>query len=121
MKKYFVIVALLLSVLFLSCKKDNGSGQCTASPVADTAPANGTVMYSATVSGGGKLISVTYQDAGGPVTVNNPTSPWHISVNVNSGAAINISVKGSGGKITAGYTFSDPGGINPIATQAECN
>jgi hypothetical protein len=90
----------------VACHKSSNSSSstCTAS-TGDLGPlpANQSVLYTASATGGATLTSVTYQDSAGMTTVKNPSSSFSKTVNVKSGSTVDISASGN---IISGGTIS---------------
>ncbi len=123
MRKIFYFVAMVaFSVFSTACHKNDDIHSCALS-LHDTAPADVTVTYTATVlSGSGTANSIAYQAGTDNVAVTNPALPFTATVALKKGAAINIAavvtVTG-GGKISAVYGYSD-GGLNASQGQQLC-
>jgi hypothetical protein len=107
MKKSYIKWAslLLLFTVIFACKKssNNNSSTCTAS-TGDTGPltANKSVPYTASVTSGATITTLTYQDSTGMTTIKNPPLPFSKTVNLQSGTLVSISASGSAnsGEIT---------------------
>jgi hypothetical protein len=100
-----ICLSALIAVSAACHKSSNSStSTCTAS-TGDQGPlpANQAVLYTASATGGATLTSVSYQDSAGTTTINNPPSSFTKTVNVKSGATVNISASGN---IISGGTVS---------------
>jgi hypothetical protein len=100
-----MIFISLLTIVAFSCKKSSNTNNstCTAT-TGDTGPlsSNQSVPYTASVTGGATITSLTYQDSAGMTTIKNPPLPFSKSVNLKSGTTVSISASGSSnsGEIT---------------------
>ncbi|HEX2671318.1 MAG TPA: hypothetical protein VHM25_10630 [Polyangiaceae bacterium] len=123
-KLHALVLAVCGSILLLGCGSDEeASNACTAAPPSDAASADGKVTYSASVTGNGTVVSLVYQADSKAVTVNHPSLPFEVTVDVKEDDPIGISVTGSasnGGKVTAAYAFVDSGGTDPVEVSADC-
>lgn len=116
-----IVAIFCLCGLIAGCHKSDDNNGCTATANTRTAPAGGNIIYTAKAFGNNaKINSISYQNASGSVTVNNPTAPWQMLVPVAKGGTMSISVSGVGDTILAGYTYLDSNGANPIAEAAQC-
>ena len=119
---YFA-VAFLSAMIISACKKDdNDTYDCPIS-LSVKAPADGLVVYSVTVeSGAGKANLITYQGTSGKITLTNPDLPFNVTIDVKKDGLISIAtnVTAMHGKIAVGYTFSDPGAVNPEVQTQYC-
>jgi hypothetical protein len=101
-KPDFVKIATLFILIAatVACSKSSNSNSntCTAS-TGDTGPltSNKSVPYSASVTSGASISSITYQDSAGMTTVKNPALPFSKTVNLQSGTLVSISASGSAG------------------------
>lgn len=101
---------LLLSAI--ACKDDDEPRSCDLHlEDPETLTTVTEVVYLAGVSGtGGKITSITYLDANGSHTVNNPTLPWETTASLNAGTKARISAKGTankGGQINISFVVDE--------------
>jgi ABC-type glycerol-3-phosphate transport system substrate-binding protein len=85
---------------------------CRVSTDEYTAPNDGTVTFTASVTGSGTIKSVVYRTGDKSVTADTPKVPFEIQVPVASGASVDVTVYGSiendtEGNVLAGYSFLD--------------
>jgi hypothetical protein len=118
-----LLPVLLLAACGVGCSS-NDSEQCNISTPPQTASADGTVTYSASITGDATLDSVVYRTQDGPKTVGAPTSPFQIDVTVQSGLGIGITATGitkPGGNLTVTSSFLPTGGTSPTVAYAHCH
>jgi hypothetical protein len=97
--------------------------QCNISTPPATASADGTVAYTATISGDATIDSVIFRTQDGPKTVSDPTPPFEMDVMVQGGLGIGITATGlakEGGKMVVGWSFQDTAGSSPVLAYAHC-
>ena len=114
--KHAYVKILSVSVLIavsVSCSKsyNNNSSTCTVT-TGDAVPltANQSVAYTASVTTGATISTLTYQDSAGMTTVNKPSLPFSKSVNLKSGSTASISASGS--TMNSGEITVTSNGIN---------
>jgi hypothetical protein len=89
----------------ISCSKSSNSSSstCTAS-TGDALPltSNQAVSYTASVTTGATISTISYQDSAGMTTLNKPSVPFSKTVNLKSGSTASITASGTtnSGKIT---------------------
>ena len=105
-------VSMLIAVS-VSCSKsyNNSSSTCTAT-TGDALPltSNQAVAYTASVTTGATISTLTYQDSAGMTTVNKPSLPFSKSVNLKTGTTAAISASGS--TVNSGEITVTSNGIN---------
>lgn len=96
MKKSFriALLALLLIANITACKKTEEK-TCSLATSPTRPPVEMNVVYSALQTGDGKISSLTYTTITGPVTVQNPTLPWTLTVPVLTTTDVSISATGT--------------------------
>lgn len=127
MKSKSIVICLVAGLLFFSCKKNNDSNNNTPSHECNItlptlmADANGSVTYTVSLQGNGKVDTLTYLGTDS-VHVNSPTLPYKVVVPVVLGTGIGMKVEGStsGGTITASYTFTSNGGNDSTTNSDSC-
>ncbi|MCK9421544.1 MAG: hypothetical protein M0Q38_03000 [Bacteroidales bacterium] len=93
---------LLLSCVFLSivlfslpgCKKDKEI-TCNLSASVNQPPVEMNVKYSATQTGDGAIVSLSYVTITGTVTIENPQLPWTITVPVLTSTNVTMTATGN--------------------------
>lgn len=118
-----VALAAGLSLSASSCSSPDISCRVTTEDY--TAREDGSVTYSASVTGSATIKSVVYQDGDKSVTVDSPKVPVSIKVLVASGAKVDITVYGSiendaEGNILASYNFLDAAGADSYEFSSTC-
>jgi hypothetical protein len=114
------IVAIVSTSIFFSCNKGGGSKDCNVGPATGTAPADGAVTYSVSMTGSGKVNSLVYLTAIGPVTQAIPTLPFSVTDSVKKGGSLSITAYGNtSGTIYVSYAFKD--GTHDFSDQATCS
>lgn len=106
-------IALALAQGTFACSSPSISCRVTTDDY--TAPGDGTVTYTASVTGAGTVKSVVFLENGSSVTKDNPQLPFEAHAAVSAGAAIDVTVYGSiendsEGNVLAGYTFEGNAG-----------
>ena len=86
-------VALALALGAVACSSP--AIECRVTTEDYRAPDDGTVTYTASVTGAGAIKAVVYLDAGTSVNENSPPVPFEKEVPVASGAPIGFTVYGS--------------------------
>jgi hypothetical protein len=112
----------LLGCSLAGCGSSNDV-QCNFSTAPASAPADGTITYTASITGDATFASLIYRTQDGPDTVSYPESPFKAQVMVASGLGIGITATGTakeGGNLVVGYTFSDGTGDSPVVASAQC-
>lgn len=104
------LIATALALGIAGCSSPAIS--CRVSTDEYTAPDDGTVTYTASVTGSGTIKSVVYRAGDKSVTADAPKVPFEIQVPVAGGASIDVTVYGSiendtEGNVLAGYSFLD--------------
>jgi hypothetical protein len=117
---YVKIIPLsVLLAVAVACSKSSSSNTNTCSATTgDAIPltSNMRVSYTASVTGGATIGTISYQDSAGTTTVNNPSLPFSKSVNLKSGSTASITASGSAG---SGQITVTSNGIN--RNSASCN
>ncbi len=92
--------AVVILVISFSCSKSSNSNTntCTVT-TGDAIPltSNKQVAYTASVTAGATVSTISYQDSAGNTTVKNPTLPFSVSVNLKAGSTASITASGSAG------------------------
>ncbi len=117
-----LLPVLLLAASLAGCSS-NDSEQCNISTPPATASADGTVTYTASITGDATLDSVVYRTQTGPQTAS-PTPPFQTDVTVQSGLGIGITATGitkPGGNIRVTSSFLPAGGTSPTVAYATCH
>jgi hypothetical protein len=95
-----ILSAIVMLAVSFSCSKssNNNTNTCTVT-TGDATPlsTNKQVSYTASVTGGAAIGTLSFQDSAGTTTVNNPTLPFSRSVNLQSGSTASITASGSAG------------------------
>ena len=106
-----IALAAFVLIIFSCSKSDNNSGggthTCNFGLPVISASANGSVKYEVKLSGTGQVTQIVLKSNGADSAINSPTLPFQVTLPVNSGAAIGLSVKGSTsvGTIEIEYSF----------------
>ena len=92
-------LAVLITLSFSCSKSSNNNNQTSCDITYSEAgglQADGQVQYLAGVtgSGGTKIGTLSYQDSAGITTVQNPSLPWSVYVNLKQGSAVTIKALG---------------------------
>ena len=90
-------VAIALSLSCSKSSKDNNQTGCDITySESGGLQADGQVQYLAGVTGsnGTKIGTISYQDSAGITSVQNPSLPWSVSVNLKQGSAVTIKALG---------------------------
>lgn len=118
----------LLSFLFIAAClagcSSNDTEQCNISTPPATADGDGTVTYTASITGDALINTVIYRTQDGPKTVDQPTLPFQVDVMVQNGLGIGITATGStkdGGNVLVGSSFVDSAGSAPVVSSARCH
>ena len=98
---------------------------CRVSTDEYTAPDDGTVTFTASVTGSGTVKSVVYRAGDKAVTADTPKVPFEIQVAVAGGTSIDVTVYGSiendtEGNVLAGYSFLDAAGGDSYEFSSTC-
>jgi len=113
MRQYSSLILILTFILigFGSCKKDTEI-TCNLN-VADQAPINMTISFSATQTGDGTISTLTYKTSAGEETITNPSLPWTIDVTADEGTDISITAQGKvkDGSLTVSYLGESQGSV----------
>lgn len=93
------MLAILIAFAFSCSKssKNNNQINCDITYSEDGGlQADGQVQYLAGVTGNGgtKIGTLSYQDSAGITTVQNPSLPWSVYVNLKQGSAVTIKALG---------------------------
>ena len=110
-------------MIISACKDDDDDTYDCPISLSVKAPADGLVVYSVTVeSGSGRANLITYQGTSGKVTLNNPDLPFNVVIDVKADDIISIAtnVTAMHGRVAVGYSFSDPGAVNPEVNTQYC-
>jgi hypothetical protein len=95
-----ILSAIILLVVSFSCGKSSNSNTntCTVT-TGDAIPlsVNKQVSYTASVTGGAIISTISFQDSAGTTIVNNPKLPFSIDVNLKTGSTASITASGSAG------------------------
>src|SRR5215472_8736392 len=128
MKAICISAIVLISVLLFSCSKSNSNSHPTG-PVDSCkivlpilqAGANGSVTYSVSLTGNGKVDKINYLSTDS-VVINSPKLPYSIKIPVLMGAGVGMSVSGttSGGTINASYTFTPSDTSAAVTNSQNC-
>lgn len=98
MKKYLLVIAALTFVFLFSCKKDiPESFNISTESIYTFEPC--AVTYTVTQTGEASFTQITYYTNDGAVTVNSPTIPFTVSLNIEAGKYVSIA---AGGTVTNG-------------------
>jgi len=90
-----VLVALFISLAFNSCNKNDSKNPLTCNLSKQTQVSEDmTITFSATQTGDGIIESLTYKVGSNENTVDNPTLPWQVDVEVSAGTEISIEANG---------------------------
>jgi|SRR6187399_1675661 len=121
--RFWAAPALALALTGVACSSPDISCRVTTEDY--TAPEDGSVTYTASITGAATIKSVVYQDGDKTVTVDGPKVPVSIKVPVAGGAAVDITVYGSiandaEGNIVAGYSFLDSAGADSYEFSSTC-
>ena len=120
-----IVLAAFALIIFSCSKSDNNSGgahTCNFALPVISASANGSVKYEVKISGTGQVTQIVLKSNGADSAINSPTLPFQVTLPVNSGAAIGLSVKGSTsvGTIEIEYSFTPTGGGSLNKNEDEC-
>jgi hypothetical protein len=114
-----ILSAVILIVTAFSCSKssNNNTNTCTVT-TGDAIPLSTSkqVTYTAAVTGGATISTLSFQDSAGTTTINNPTLPFSRSVNLQSGSTASVTASGSAGNGNITVTSN---GVN--FNSASCN
>jgi hypothetical protein len=99
-----LIVLAVAAASFSGCKKTTEI-TCSLFTAATTPPVDMVVVYTATATGDGTISTLSYVTPTGTVTVQNPSLPWTISVNVLTTTNVQITASGTtkNGSLTISY------------------
>ena len=105
MQKIFSIAILsLMIVLLTNCDSTESSGPESFNLAVTPTEANMdySVEYKAEKTGDGQLSQIVYNTNDGQVTVDNPSLPWTVTVNIVQGTNISLEASGtaSNGSVT---------------------
>ncbi len=95
--KNLAIILMFLTVALFSfsgCKKTKEL-TCDLNTVSTQPPVEMNIVYSATQTGDGAIASLTYTTITGPVTIQNPSLPWSLTVSVLTTTNVSISATGT--------------------------
>ncbi len=116
-------VALALALGAVACSSP--AVECRVTTDDYQAPADGTVTYTASVTGAGTIKAVVYLDGDSSVNENSPQVPFEKAVPVASGAPIGFTVYGSiengaEGNVLAAFEFLGAASGGSYQSNASC-
>jgi hypothetical protein len=97
LKNFFVALGLSVSISCSKSSNNNNQNSCDITySEAGGLQADGQVQYLAGVtgSGGTKIGTLSYQDSAGVTSIQNPSLPWSVYVNLKQGSAVTIKALG---------------------------
>lgn len=106
-----------------ACGDGDDAEGCFVQPTADKSDEAGTLVYTVSGSAIAKVFKVVYAAPEGEKTVDNPTLPFSVSLQVPAGATMHIEVTGSAGpgaSISAGYSFTNAAMSDSVLQSATC-
>jgi hypothetical protein len=115
------LLAVLSLTLAGACGDGDDTGECQLD-LTDKVSGAGTLTYDVTSSGAATVHRIVYESASGPMTLESPTIPFKLPLQLTSGATVQLRVVGtteSGGKISAGFTYVDSSG-EPLQEERSC-
>ncbi len=90
-----VLIVIFISIAFNNCKKNDSKDPLNCSLSKQTSVSEDiTITFSATQTGDGVMELLTYKVGSNENTVDNPTLPWQIDIEVSAGTEISIEAKG---------------------------
>lgn len=105
-----ILTLSFLIILLASCKKDT-TVTCSLYTAIDQTAVGMNIVYTASATGDGTIMSLTYNTSTGPVTVTKPSLPWTVTVYMPQGADVYINGSGNvtNGGLTVDYNGSSDG------------
>ncbi|HEX6245604.1 MAG TPA: hypothetical protein VFZ61_31990 [Polyangiales bacterium] len=106
-----------------ACGDGDDSEGCLLQPEQGKAEAAGTLVYAVSGSAIAQVFKVVYATPAGEKTVDNPTLPFSVSLEVPAGASMHLEVTGSaspGASIMAGYSLRTADASAGAAVSATC-
>ena len=125
MKQVFYLSCMFVCFFSLSCSKNNQNTNAAAAhdcnielPTLMTT-AKGSVTYMVSLKGNGEVKKIKYLSTDS-VTINSPTLPYKVTIEVAMGVGIGMTVIGgtNGGTITASYSYL-PDSTNTATVESE--
>jgi|GEM_PF-824333 len=90
-----ILTAAVLIITFNACNKNNSNDPKTCNLSKQTSVSEDmTITFSATQTGDGIIESLTYKVGSNENTVDNPTLPWQVDVEISAGTEISIEANG---------------------------
>jgi hypothetical protein len=102
-------VAAMCCAAGSACGDGDDSEGCFIVPEENKASSAGTLVYSVSGTALAQVFKIAYTASDGIKTVDNPSLPFSVSVQLKTGDRMHMEVTGSadeGASLSAGYTFS---------------
>lgn len=106
------LMVFLLALAIAGCKKETKETiTCNLQATPDSTIVGMNVVYRATQTGDGTMSSLSYATSSGMVTVNNPSLPWTLTIQVPSNTKITMTATGTvtNGSLDIDYAGSGDG------------
>ena len=120
---FLALASLIVGASGIVACGDDEPTECELETPAETASADGMVTYQADTMGDAYITSVVYESPDGPMTIVNPESPYEVTVSVEEGDVLGVTViasRNAGGSITAGYVFEEADDNDPVEVTVSC-